>query len=154
VIDGTVSSTLQNYAPLIGPERASRAQAFRLFDAAGAVQAFGSDYPVYPMDPLLGIYTAVTRQTPAGTPAGGWYPANRIGVEAALAHYTRDAAFASFEEDVKGTIATGMYADFVVLSRDILAIPAPEILETRVLMTVMGGWETYSEPRFRSRWKL
>ena len=137
------ASTLQNYAPLIGPERAARAQPFRLFDDAGAVQAFGSDYPVYPMDPLLGIYTAVTRQTRAGTPAGGWYPSNRIGVEAALAHYTRDAAYASFEESVKGTIAAGKYADFVVLSRDILAVPAAELLETRVLMTVMGGRETY-----------
>ena len=107
------------------------------------MQAFGSDYPVYPMDPLLGIYTAVTRQTRAGTPAGGWYPSNRIGVEAALAHYTRDAAYASFEESVKGTIAAGKYADFVVLSRDILAVPAAELLETRVLMTVMGGRETY-----------
>ena len=137
------ASTLQNYVPLIGPERAARAQPFRLFDDAGAVQAFGSDYPVYPMDPLLGIYTAVTRQTRAGTPAGGWYPANRIGVEAALAHYTRDAAYASFEESVKGTIAAGKYADFVVLSRDILAVPADELLETRVLMTVMGGRETF-----------
>ena len=139
------ASTLENYAPLIGPERASRAQAFALFDEAGAVQAFGSDYPVYPMDPLLGIYTAVTRQTQAGTPAGGWYPSSRIGVDAALAHYTRDAAYASFEEDVKGTIAEGKYADFVVLSRDILAIPAQEILETRVLLTVMGGKESYCE---------
>ena len=145
------ASTLQNYVPLIGPERSSRAQAFRLFDEAGAVQAFGSDYPVYPMDPLLGIYTAVTRQTQAGTPAGGWHPANRISVEAALAHYTRDAAYASFEEDVKGTIVAGKYADFVVLSRDILAIPPAAILETRVLLTVMGGRETYRAPNHFSR---
>ncbi len=137
------ANTLENYAPLIGPERAARAQPFRLFDDAGAVQAFGSDYPVYPMDPLLGIYTAVTRQTRAGTPAGGWYPQNRIGVEAALTHYTRDAAYAEFEESVKGTISPGKYADFVVLSRDILAIPPAELLDTRVLLTVMGGRETW-----------
>jgi len=55
------ASTLQNYAPLLGPERAARSNAFRLFDDAGALQAFGSDYPVYPMDPLLGICSAVTR---------------------------------------------------------------------------------------------
>jgi predicted amidohydrolase YtcJ len=136
-------STLENYAPLIGPERAARAQPFRLFDDAGAVQAFGSDYPVYPMDPLLGIYTAVTRQTRAGTPPGGWYPQNRIGVEAALAHYTRDAAFAEFAERDKGTITADKYADFVVLSRDILVVPPVELLDTRVLLTVMGGRETY-----------
>jgi predicted amidohydrolase YtcJ len=137
------ANNLENYAPLMGPERSARAYAFRLFDDAGAVQAFGSDYPVYPMDPLLGIYTAVTRQTRAGTPAGGWYPQNRIGVEAALTHYTRDAAYAEFEESVKGTITAGKYADFVVLSRDILAMPSAEILDTRVLLTVVGGRETY-----------
>jgi len=140
-------STLENYAPLIGSERSARAQPFRLFDEAGAVQAFGSDYPVYPMDPLLGIYTAVTRQTPAGTPAGGWYPGNRIGVEAALAHYTRDAAYAEFAETDKGSITPGRYADFVVLSRDILAIPPAELLDARVLLTVMGGRETYRAAR-------
>lgn len=140
------ASALQNYAPLLGPGRAARANAFRLFDEAGAVQAFGSDYPVYPMDPLLGIYTAVTRQTRDGTPRGGWYPGNRIGVEAALAHYTRDAAYASFEESLKGTISVGKYADFAVLSRDILGVAPAALLETRVLLTVMGGRET-----FRSR---
>lgn len=140
------ANALQSYAPLLGPERAARANAFRLFDEAGAVQAFGSDYPVFPMDPLLGIYTAVTRQTRAGTPSGGWYPANRIGIEAALAHYTRDAAYASFEESSKGTISVGKYADFAVLSHDILGLPPAALLETRVLLTVMGGRETF---RFR-----
>ena len=81
-------TTILNYAPLLGPERSSRANAFKKFDDAGATQAFGSDYPVFPMDVLLGIYTAVTRQTPDGTPKGGWYPENRITVEAALRHYT------------------------------------------------------------------
>jgi hypothetical protein len=140
------ASNLDNYAPLVGPDRASRAHSFRQFDDAGAVQAFGSDYPVYPMDPLLGIYTAVTRQTRSGTPEGGWFPHNRIGVEAALAHYTRDAAFAEFAESNKGTITVGKYADFVVLSRDILSIPPRELLDTRVLLTVMGGRETYRAP--------
>ena len=142
------ASTLENYAPLLGPERASRAYAFRLFDEAGAMQAFGSDYPVYPMDPLLGIYTAVTRQTRAGTPPDGWYPQNRIGVEAALAHYTRDAAFAEFAEADKGTIGAGKVADFVVMSHDILAIPPAELLDARVLLTVMGGRETYRAAGF------
>jgi predicted amidohydrolase YtcJ len=142
------ASAMQNYAPLLGPERAARANAFALFDQAGAVQAFGSDYPVFPMDPLLGIYTASTRQTPNGEPPGGWHPGNRIPVEAALAHYTRDAAFASFEEDLKGTLTAGKYADFVVLSADILALPPERVLEARVLMTVMGGRETWRAPGF------
>jgi len=139
--------TLENYAPLIGPERAARAQPFKLFDDAGAIQAFGSDYPVYPMDPLLGIYTAVTRQTRQGTPDGGWYPANRISVEAALQHYTRDAAYASFDEQDKGTISVGKYADFVVLSHDILAGPPQRLLDATVLLTVMGGRDTYRAER-------
>jgi hypothetical protein len=139
-------STLENYAPLIGPDRAARAQPFRLFDEAGAVQAFGSDYPVYPMDPLLGIYTAVTRQTRDGTPPGGWHPQNRISVEAALAHYTRDAAYASFDEADKGAISTGKYADFAVLSEDILAGSPQRLLDARVLLTVMRGRVTHRAP--------
>ncbi len=142
------ANTLSNYEPLLGPARASHADAFNLFDAAGAVQAFGSDYPVFPMDPILGIYVAVTRQTPQRTPAGGWYPQNRIGVEAALRHYTQDAAYASFDESRKGTISPGKYADFVVLSQDLLALPPERLLDAKVLLTVMGGRETYRAPGF------
>jgi predicted amidohydrolase YtcJ len=142
------ANTLSNYEPLLGPGRASHADAFKLFDDAGAVQAFGSDYPVYPMDPILGIYVAVTRQTPQGTPAGGWYPQNRIGVEAALRHYTQDAAYASFDESQKGTITPGKFADFVVLSKDLLALPPERLLDAKVLLTVMSGRETYRAQGF------
>jgi len=100
------------------------------------------------MDPLAGIYAVVTRQTRDGSPPGGWYPGNRISVEAALRHYTRDAAYASFDESRKGTIAVGKYADFVVVSGDILAMAPAELLETRVLLTVMGGRETYRASGF------
>ncbi|MBU6367797.1 MAG: amidohydrolase, partial [Gemmatimonadetes bacterium] len=103
-------TTLTNYAPLLGPARAARSNSFRQFDDAGAVQAFGSDYPVFPMAPLEGIRVAVTRQTPDGKPAGGWYPAGKISAEAALRHYTRDAAWAGFREGEVGTIAVGTWA--------------------------------------------
>ena len=136
-------TTLQNYAPLLGPERSSRANAFKKFDDAGAIQAFGSDYPVFPMDVLLGIYTAVTRQTPEGTPKGGWYPENRISVEAALRHYTKDAAYAAFMEKETGTLEVGKNADFVVLSADMLTIPPSALLKTKVLLTIVGGREAY-----------
>jgi len=136
-------STLKNYAVLLGPERCARAMAFKRFDDAGAVQAFGSDYPVYSMNVLRGIYCAVTRVTAEGTPNGGWYPQNRISVEAALRHFTRDAAYASFDEQVKGTLTAGKLADFVVLSDDILQGPPERILKTKILLTVMGGRETY-----------
>ena len=145
------TATLENYAPLVGPERAARAQPFKQFDDAGAMQSFGSDYPVYPMDPLLGIYTAVTRQTRDGQPAGGWYPHNRISLEAALLHYTRDAAHASFEETRTGTISAGKFADFVVLSRDILDGPPQQLLDTKVLLTVLRGRETWRAPGFAGR---
>jgi predicted amidohydrolase YtcJ len=142
------ATTLENYAPLIGPARAALAYAPRIFDDAGVLQAFGSDYPVYTMDPIAGIHAVVTRQTRDGQPADGWYPANRIGVQAALRHYTRDAAWSSFEEDLKGTIAAGKYADFVVLSSDMLAATPQQLLDTRVLATFMGGRETFRAAGF------
>jgi predicted amidohydrolase YtcJ len=138
-------TSLQNFAVLLGPERSSRADSFKLFDDAGAVQAFGSDWSVFPFAPLPAIYCAVTRMTPKGTPPGGWYPAGRISVEAALRHYTRDGAFASFDENTKGTLSAGKLADLVVLSKDILTVPPTEILSTKVLLTVMGGRDTYRD---------
>jgi hypothetical protein len=137
------ATVLENFAVLLGPERASRADSFRIYDAAGIVQAFGSDWGVFPFEPLRGIHTAVTRTTPKGTPPGGWYPEGRISVQAALRHYTRDGAYASFDEEVRGTLTAGKLADFVVLSKDILTVPPSEILTTKVLRTVMGGRDTY-----------
>jgi predicted amidohydrolase YtcJ len=141
-------ATLENYAVLLGPERSSRANAFRLFGDAGAVQAFGSDSPVFSMEVLRGIFAAVSRQTRKGTPPGGWYPENRISAEAALRHFTADAAYASFDGDAKGTLVPGKLADLVVLSEDIAAAPPGRILETRVLLTVMGGRDTFRSPEF------
>lgn len=138
-------TTLENYAPLLGPARASHANAFKLVDDSGAVQAFGSDWPVFSMEVLKGIYCAVARKTTDGTPPEGWYPENRIAPEAALRHFTKDAAYASFDEKTKGTIAKGKYADFVVLSENILEPPAERILQTKVLMTFMNGRQTWAK---------
>lgn len=142
------ATVLQNFAVLLGPERASRADSFKLYDDAGAVQAFGSDWGVFNFAVLPAIYCVVTRMTPEGTPAGGWYPAGRISVEAALRHFTRDGAYASFDENVRGTLTAGKLADLVVLSKDILTIPPADILKTKVLLTVMGGKETYRDKEF------
>jgi len=141
------ATTLENYAPLLGPTRAMRAMPFRSLEAAGAMQAFGSDYPVFPMDPLLGLHVATTRTTAAGTPAGGWNPAERIAARSALRHYTFGAAYAAFREDELGTLVPGRYADFVVLSEDLLAGDAQVFLRARVERTVMGGRETYRSTR-------
>ncbi len=141
-------TTLENYAVLLGPERAAQANAFRLWDDAGVVQAFGSDWPVFSFEVLKGIYCAVTRMTPEGTPAGGWQPQNRISVEAALRHFTKDAAHACLEETVKGTLSPGKVADVVVLSDDILAVPPERVLTAKVLLTVLGGQDTYRAKEF------
>jgi len=122
--------------------------AFKAIDDEGAVQAFGSDWPVYSMEVLKGIYTAATRQTVRGTPFGGQHPQSRISAEAALRHFTVDGAYASFAEKDFGRIAPGLFADFVVLSDDITRIPPKDILKTRVLLTVMGGKETFRAKDF------
>ncbi|MEZ5417317.1 MAG: amidohydrolase [Vicinamibacterales bacterium] len=145
------SITLTNYAPLLGPARTARANAFRRFDAAGAVQAFGSAYPVFTMEVMRGIHTAVTRQLPEGTPAGGWHPEHRLTVEAALRHFTRDAAYAEFAEDEKGTLVAGRAADFVALSDDPFAIPPARLHAVKADLTVMGGRVTWRSPAFAGR---
>jgi hypothetical protein len=141
-------TVLENFAMLLGPERASHADSFKIFDDAGAVQAFGSDWPVFSCEVLKAIYCAVTRQTPEGTPPGGWEPQGRISAEAALRHFTRDGAYASFEESAKGSLVPGKAADLVILSEDILAGPPERILKARVLLTVMGGNDTFRAKEF------
>jgi predicted amidohydrolase YtcJ len=136
------------YLPTLGPARGARAMPFKAIDDAGIVQAFGSDWPVFTCEVLRGIYCAATRMTPEGTPPGGWEPGNRITAEAALRHFTRDAAYAGREDDVKGTLTAGKLADLVVLSDDILAVPPERILKTRVLLTVLGGQDTFRAREF------
>jgi predicted amidohydrolase YtcJ len=140
--------TLTNYAPALGPGRASRSNAFKLFDDAGAVQVFGSDYPVFTMEVMRGVHAAVTREMPDGTPAGGWYPEARISVAAAVQHFTKDAAFASFDEGDKGTLEVGKLADFAVLSDDIFSIPHARLHTVTIVLTVMGGQRTFRDPVF------
>jgi predicted amidohydrolase YtcJ len=127
----------------LGPARARRAYAWRLLLESGAIIAGGSDFPVEPPDPLLGIAAAVTR-----TPVGGapFYPAQRMTRREAVRAFTRDAAYAGFDEDRLGTLEPGKCADFVVLDRDIFTCPAEEIAATRVLMTVLGGEVVYHDP--------
>lgn len=124
----------------IGENRAEEgAYVWQSLLALGTCLPNGSDAPVESADPLLGFYAAVTRQDRTGKPEGGWYPQQRMTRRQALDSFTRYGAYASFEEEIKGSIEKGKLADLVVLSRDIMNIPEPEILETRVLMTVVGG---------------
>ena len=105
----------------IGPERAKTSYAFRSLLDTGAVLAFGSDWPVAPMVPLQGIYGAVTRRTLDGKHPNGWVPEQKITVEEAVKAYTMGAAYASFEDGIKGSLEPGKLADLVVLSDDIFA---------------------------------
>lgn len=133
------ATILTNYVRMLGPAREPHAMPFKSLDDAGAVQSFGSDYPVFPMDPLIGIHVAVTRTTPEGTPAGGWLPEQRIPLEAALRHYTWGSAYAAFREREIGVLRPGMLADFVVLSEEIIGADDGAILRTKPVLTVMGG---------------
>lgn len=141
-------TVLTNFEPLLGPKRAPHADSFKIFDDAGIVQAFSSDWDAFTFDPIQEMAVAVTRQTPDGKPIGGWYPAGRVSVEAALRHYTRDGAYATFDEAERGTLTTGKLADFVVLSQDLTKIDPAKIRQTKVLLTVMGGEDTWRSPDF------
>jgi predicted amidohydrolase YtcJ len=128
------------------PERIKGAYAWQRFLKAGVRIANGSDFPVEAVNPLWGFYAAITRQDRNGQPIEGWQPDQRMTRIEALRSFTRDAAFAAFEKDDRGTIESGKRADFVVLSGDIMEIPALEILTTRVVMTFIGGKAIYTAP--------
>jgi len=128
---------------VIGPKRIETTYAFRSLIDSDARVAFGSDWFVAPPTPLEGIYAAVTRRTLDDKNPDGWVPAQKITVEEALRAYTRDAAYASFEENEKGTIARGKLADLVLLDRDVTRIAPETIRETRVLTTIVGGHIIY-----------
>ena len=125
----------------IGPERAKTSYPWKQFLDNGVPLAFGTDYPVEPIDPFRGVYAAVTRKNEAGTKE--YYPEQKLTIEQALAAYTVGSAYAQFAESEKGTLAPGMLADFVVLDRDLTKIAPSEILKTQVLRTVVGGKTVY-----------
>lgn len=127
----------------LGPERAQGAYLWRAFLDQGVPIAAGSDAPVERIDVLPGLYAAVTRQDARGWPAGGWHGAQRVSLSEALRMFSTHAAYAAFEEQDRGRLAPGLRADLTVLSRDVTRVPAPEILATRVTLTVVGGRVAY-----------
>ena len=123
----------------IGPERIRTTYAFRSLLDAGARLAFGSDWTVAPLNPLLGVYAAVTRRTLDGKHAGGWVPEQKISVGEALQAYTVGNAYATFDEASRGTLAPGHEADLVVLDRDLFTTPPDSLDQARVRYTIVGG---------------
>jgi predicted amidohydrolase YtcJ len=127
----------------IGPERAKTTYAFRSFLDHKARLAFGTDWPVAPLDPLQTVYAAVTRATLDGRHPGGWVPAQKVSVAEALEAYTLGAAYAEFQEKDKGTIQAGKLADLVLLSGDPLEVAPDAIRDVKVQLTIAGGKIVY-----------
>jgi len=127
----------------IGRSLMSRSYIFNTFIDQGVNLTFGSDWEVTPLNPLKGIYAAVTRQTLDGSNPQGWFHEQRISVEEAIMCYTKNNAYSGFQENKLGTIEKGKYADFVVLSDDITEIDPENILTTFVLRTTVGGQDVY-----------
>ena len=140
---GTPNS-LGVWIPNIGDERASRGWVYGSILRAGGRVAFGSDWAVVSMDPRIGIHTAINRTSLDGTPAGGWLPEQKIPMTAAVDGYTSGAAYASFDERRKGTLAPGMLADIAILSTDIFAAPPERFLDAKVETTIFDGKVVYS----------
>ncbi len=127
----------------IGAERCRLAYPWHSVLASGARLAFGTDCPIEPLDPLLGLYAAVTRKRYEGEEGPGWVPEQKLTMEQALEAYTLGAAYAEFQEQAKGSITPGKYADLAVLSQNLLETPEPELLATRVVATIFDGKLVY-----------
>jgi len=139
-----VSDDMRWMEERIGPERCKGAYAFRRIAESGGVLTFGTDWPgtsasEYPINPMLGLYAAVTRQTLEGHPEGGWFPEERISIEEAIRAYTLNTAYSNFLENSVGSIEVGKLADLAVLSKNLRMVEPREFLESETLFTVVGG---------------
>lgn len=123
----------------IGLERCRGAYAWQRLLQSGAHIAFGTDWPVEPIDPLEGLYAAVTRKDRAGEPGDGWFPDQKLSMEKAIELYTLGAAYAEFMEDRKGMLKKGYLADMVIFNHDLMTIPPEEIMSSKVDITIVGG---------------
>jgi predicted amidohydrolase YtcJ len=130
----------------IGPDRIKTTYAFRSLIDAGAHLAFGSDWTVAPLDPILGIYAAVTRRTLDGKNPNGWVPEEKITVEEALRAYTAGNAYGVFAEHSRGKLAPGYLADVVLLDQDLTAIPPEAIERAQIRATIVGGKVVFQRP--------
>jgi predicted amidohydrolase YtcJ len=139
-------NTMEVWARNAGPDRASRAWAWKSIASAGGRLAFGSDWPVVTLNPWEGIQTAVTRQTSEGKPEAGFVPEQRLTVEETVRGYTLGAAFAGRREKTEGSIERGKLADLIIVSQNIFDIDPRRIAETKVLTTIVGGRVVYQAP--------
>jgi len=127
----------------IGKKRCQGAYAWQSLLDAGAVVAFGTDYPVEPINPLEGLYAAVTRKDRTGESGDGWFPDQKLSMEKAIELYTLSSAYAEFMEDRKGMIKKGYLGDVVIFNNDLMTIPHDQIMRTKVDYTIVGGKIVY-----------
>jgi predicted amidohydrolase YtcJ len=137
--------TLKSWLPAVGPERAARAWPWHSIQDRGGVLAFGSDWPVVTLSPWPGLQNAVTRQTTEGEPEGGWIPSERISLADAIKGYTLDAAFAGHREKMEGSIEAGKVADLIIVSQNIFEIDPHQLIDTKVVMMMVGGRVVYEQ---------
>ena len=128
----------------IGSERAKGAYAWKSLADAGATLAFGTDYQVEPLNPMEGLYAAVTRKDRLGEEGEGWHPEQKIKMEEAIKYYTLGSAYSQFMENRKGMIKPGFLADIVIMDKDLMTIPENEIMKTKVEYTITGGKIVYA----------
>lgn len=131
------------YEKRIGAERSSEAYVWRSLLNEGSILAFGTDYQVEPLNPMEGLYAAVTRKDRKGEEGNGWFPEQKLTMEEAIRYYTWGSAYAQFMDDRKGMLRKGYLADIVITDKDLLTIPETEIMKTRVVYTIVGGKIVY-----------
>jgi predicted amidohydrolase YtcJ len=134
---------LDVWAVNVGPERAERAWPWHDILAGGAHLSFGSDWPVVTLDPWPGVQILLTRETPEGTPAGGWHPNERLTLPQAIEGYTIGGAYAARRDKTEGSIEVGKLADLIIISQDLFKVAPNQIGKTKVLVTMVGGKVVY-----------
>jgi hypothetical protein len=142
---------LNVWAGSIGPERAARAWPWHSILAGGATLAFGSDWPVVTLNPWPGVQILLTRETPEGTPPGGWLPQERLTLEQAIQGYTMGGAIAARRAKTEGSIEVGKLADVIITSQNLFKIPTNQIGKTKVMMTMVGGKTVYRDPSWEGK---
>jgi predicted amidohydrolase YtcJ len=132
------------YEKRVGFERCKGAYAWRSLVEAGSILAFGTDFPVEPLNPMEGLYAAVSRKDRLGEEGNGWFPEQKLTMAEAIKYYTLGSAYAQFMDDRKGMIKSGFLADIVIVNNNLLTIPENEIMKTRVDYTIVGGKVVYN----------
>jgi predicted amidohydrolase YtcJ len=143
-------NNLDVWAVNVGPERAARAWPWHDILAGGAHLSFGSDWPVVTLNPWPGVQILLTRQTPEGTPAGGWLPNERLTLPQAIEIYTIGGAYAARRDKAEGSIEVGKLADLIIISQNPFKVAPNQIGRTQVMMTMVGGKVVYQAPSWEA----